>query len=109
MMRDVMMCVVDTGMPKCVASWMTVAALVSAAKPWMGSSLITLDPSVWMMRHPPEYVPTAMVTAQAIFTHSGISNTVISPLANNASVMMPMVFWASLLPWEKAMKPADMG
>jgi hypothetical protein len=32
----VVVCVVDTGMPKWVAAWMTLAAAVSAAKPWMG-------------------------------------------------------------------------
>ncbi len=44
-----------------------------------------------------------------IFTQVGISNVSISPLANSASVMMPMVFWASLAPCEKAMNPAEMG
>ena len=34
---------------------------------------------------------------------------VISPLANSASVMMPMVFCASLAPCENAMNPAEMG
>ena len=33
----------------------------------------------------------------------------ILPLANSASVMMPMVFWASLAPCEKAMNPAEIG
>ena len=54
MMAAVIVWVVETGKPKCVASWMTLAAAVSAAKPWMGSSLMTLEPSVWMMRQPPE-------------------------------------------------------
>ena len=33
----------------------------------------------------------------------------IWPLANSASAMMPIVFWASLAPCEKAMNPAEMG
>ncbi len=54
MIAAVIVCVVETGTPKCVATWITLAAAVSAANPWMGSSLMTLDPSVWMMRQPPE-------------------------------------------------------
>ena len=33
--------VVETGIPKCAAPRMMVAAVVSAAKPWTGSSLTT--------------------------------------------------------------------
>ena len=72
MIAAVMVWVVETGKPKWVASWITVAALVSAANPWIGSSLITLDPRVCMMRQPPEYVPSAMVRAQASLTQSGM-------------------------------------
>src|SRR5665648_981299 len=50
-----------------------------------------------------------MARAHAILTQKGMSNVWILPLANSASVMTPMVFWASLLPCEKAMKPADTG
>ena len=50
-----------------------------------------------------------MATAQATLTHRGISNVVILPLVKSASVMMPMVFCASLAPCEKAMNPAEIG
>ena len=109
MIAAVMVCVVETGTPKCVATWITLAAAVSAANPWMGSSLMTLDPSVWMMRQPPEYVPAAMASAQAILTQVGMVNVSIWPLANRASAMMPIVFCASLAPCEKAMNPAEIG
>ena len=36
-----MTCVVETGAPKCDAVRMMVAAVVSAANPWTGSSLTT--------------------------------------------------------------------
>ena len=41
MIADEMTWVVETGIPKCEAVRMTVAAVVSAANPWMGSSLTT--------------------------------------------------------------------
>ena len=50
-----------------------------------------------------------MASAQAILTHVGIVNVSIWPLANSARAMMPMVFWASLAPCEKAMNPAEIG
>ena len=59
-----MLCVVDTGMPKREASRITDAALVSAAKPWIGCSFTILWPSVLMMRQPPAAVPAAITRAQ---------------------------------------------
>ena len=42
-----------------------------------------------------------MAVAALIFTQSGTSNgsAAISPDAIRASVMMPIVFWASFVPW----------
>ena len=51
--------VVETGIPKCDAPRMTVAAVVSAANPWTGSSLTTFWPIVLMIRQPPAAVPEA--------------------------------------------------
>ena len=31
----------------------------------------------------------------------------MTPAQNSASVMMPIVFWASFEPWAKAMNPAE--
>src|SRR5664279_731715 len=58
-----MTCVVDTGMPKCDAAMMIDAAVVSAAKPWTGSSFTTRWPIVFMIRHPPAAVPNDIAVA----------------------------------------------
>ena len=55
--------VVETGIPKCDASRMIVAAVVSAAKPWTGSSLTTCWPIVLMIRQPPAAVPSEIAVA----------------------------------------------
>src|SRR3954471_20220321 len=73
MMAAEILCVVETGMPSFVAMKMTVAELVSAAKPLMGWSFTILWPSVLMMRHPPAAVPAAIVRAQTILIHRAIS------------------------------------
>src|SRR5690606_3995355 len=64
MIADEMLCVVDTGIPSDEAARITEAALVSAAKPWIGCSLTSLWPSVLMMRQPPAAVPAAITSAQ---------------------------------------------
>src|SRR5690606_37829615 len=64
MIADEMLCVVDTGIPSDDAARITEAALVSAAKPWIGCSLTSLWPSVLMMRQPPAAVPAAITSAQ---------------------------------------------
>src|ERR1700712_1419133 len=51
--------VVLTGKPRREAVSMTVAALVSAAKPWMGLRSTILLPIVLIIRHPPDAVPAA--------------------------------------------------
>ena len=52
--------VVETGIPKWAVTSSTVAAVVSAAKPWIGSSSTTLWPIVRMIRQPPTAVPSEM-------------------------------------------------
>src|SRR3954447_15393088 len=72
---------------------------------------------VRIMRHPPAAVPAAMVIAQAILTHTAISNfgvrrnsshegrslnaSVFVEAVKRARAMMPIVFWASFVPWLK--------
>ena len=51
---------------------MIVAAVVSAAKPWTGSSLTTCWPIVLMIRQPPAAVPSEIAVAARRMTHSGI-------------------------------------
>ena len=69
-----MACVVETGIPSFAATSSTVAAVVSAAKPWIGCNLTTLCPNVLMIRQPPAAVPAAIVSAQITFIQIAISN-----------------------------------
>src|SRR5260370_26282742 len=71
MMLAEITCVVLTGAPKWVATRITVAPAVSAAKPLMGRSLIILWPIVFMIRQPPEAVPRPIATAQLTITQMG--------------------------------------
>ena len=82
---------------------MTLAAVVSAAKPWTGSSFTTLLPMVRMIRQPPAAVPSEIALAARMMTHSGTLNSVSTPGGDERQVMTPIVFWASLLPWLNAM------
>ena len=56
-----------------------------------------------MIRQPPIAVPSERAVAEITMTQTGTSMVGITPAENRASVMMPIVFWASLLPWAKAM------
>ena len=100
-------CVVDTGMPKCEAPRMMVAAVVSAAKPCTGSSLTTRWPIVRMIRQPPAAVPNEIAEAATRITSVGISNFGMTPAENRARAMTPIVFWASFEPWLNAMNAAE--
>ena len=75
---------------------MIVAAVVSAAKPWTGSSLTTRWPIVLMIRQPPTAVPSDIAVAA---THDDPERdrrtSGMTPAVNRARVMMPIVFWAS--------------
>ena len=53
MTPPVMVCVVDSGKPTCVAARMTAAPLPCAAKPWAVSILMMRLPIVLMIRQPP--------------------------------------------------------
>ena len=53
----VMVCVVETGMPCAEAKKSVAAAAVSAATPPEGCSLVSLNPIVFTIRHPPKSVP----------------------------------------------------
>src|SRR5690606_23407841 len=126
MIADEMLWVVETGMPRCEAARITEAALVSAAKPWIGCSLTSLWPRVLMIRQPPAAVPAAITTAQVTLIQVSMS-----PLANapsdgcrnasqpgstsrvpaawaltRVSATMPIVFCASFMPWAKPIPAA---
>ena len=55
--------VVETGIPRWAVTMRTVAAVVSAAKPWTGSSSTTRWPIVRMIRQPPTAVPSDSAVA----------------------------------------------
>src|SRR5947208_6866510 len=71
MMLDEMTCVVLTGAFSHVAVRITIAAAVSAANPLIGRSLMIRCPIVFMIRHPPDAVPSAIAVAHATITHVG--------------------------------------
>src|SRR3954452_15976998 len=71
MMLAEMTCVVLTGAFSQLASKMTAAPALSAAKPLIGRSLMILCPIVFMIRQPPEAVPRPIAVAQHTITHHG--------------------------------------
>ena len=104
--------VVESGIPKCEAIKMIEAADVSAANPWIGFSLIILCPIVLIIFHPPFIVPAAIVKAHTTITNIGISKSPFGALCSTpperrASVIIPIVFWASFEPWLMAIKPDE--
>ena len=125
-----MTCVVESGIPSSEAPVIVIAAAVSAAKPWTGCSFTILWPIVRMMRQPPAAVPAAIVTAQRTMIQNGTWSTPFlafkvglnhwaqdgawagskapAPTPTmRAKVMMPTVFWESLEPCEKPIRPAE--
>ncbi len=61
-----------------------------------------MPPIVFINFHPPKAVPSAIAPALAAITQVGTSNLVIYPFITNPNVIMPIVFWASFVPWLKA-------
>src|SRR6185295_4944658 len=64
--------VVLTGMPKCVATRIAAAPPVSAQNPPTGRSFVIRDPIVYTMRHPPNSVPSEIALYAPISIHRGI-------------------------------------
>src|SRR5205085_734612 len=69
--HDEITCVVLTGACSQLAVRITDAAAVSAAKPLIGFNLMILCPIVFMIRQPPDAVPSAIAVAQARITQIG--------------------------------------
>src|SRR5215212_3091081 len=113
------LCVVDTGIPKCDARPMITAELVSAANPLTGCRWTILCPSVLMIRQPPPAVPAAITSAHITLIQSamgtlcpgsggGTSRNESQPgrFANrpaavadaSARATIPIVFCASFVP-----------
>ena len=64
-----MQCVVLTGIPKCEATSMTLAAETLAANPWTGRNVVIFNPSVRITRRPPIAVPKLIEAADATIIH----------------------------------------
>ena len=60
MIEPVMVCVVETGMPKWVATNSMTEPAVSAHTPCIGVSRVIFDPMVLTIRQPPASVPAAI-------------------------------------------------
>src|SRR5215207_8577604 len=71
----VIVCVVETGMPKYVAPNNVIAPAVSAQKPPTGWSLTIFVPIVLTMRQPPERVPNPIAACAESTTQSGMSGS----------------------------------
>ena len=55
-------------------------------------------PIVLMIRQPPADVPSAIAAAQESITQRGTFGALSTPTLTRASVMIPMLFWASFWP-----------
>ena len=116
----VIACVVEIGMPQCVAAMIVVAAAVSAQKPPTGCRRVMPEPIVFTIRHPPNIVPSAIATWQVRMIHSATlcvvaeDVEVVEPVCPGraassaharrrraACTMMPIVFCASFPPWPR--------
>ena len=107
MIHAVMAWVVETGNPQWAANCRTVVPEVWAENPSAAVRWTIREPTVRMIRLPPAKVPSPMTMAQASLTQVGTAGVLISRSVKSAKVMMPMVFWASFNPCERAMPLAD--
>ena len=114
-----MVWVVLTGMPKWEARNSVIAPLVSAQKPPNGVSLVIRWPIVRTMRHPPAMVPSPIaacaerITQMGMWSALGRWNAWTGNATNSAELearratMIPIVFWASLVPCPSEYSAAD--
>src|SRR5690606_28993192 len=61
----VMVCVVETGIPKCSVTYKATAPAVSAATPSNGVTFVILEPIVFTIFQPPLIVPKPIKTKEA--------------------------------------------
>ena len=106
-----MVCVVETGIPSSEAQMMVVAPEVSAANPPIGASLVIRTPMVFTIRQPPNIVPRAMTLWHERMIHHGAclprSAAAMCPVETRISMMIPIVFCASLSPCASEYAPAE--
>ena len=71
MIAPVIVCVVETGIPKCVAMNSVIDPAASAANPPTGFNFVMRWPIVLTMRQPPNIVPIPIARKQLMTTHAG--------------------------------------
>src|SRR5690606_15678450 len=99
---------VEREKPRCEEARLTVAALVRAAKPCGRWRAVRPLPRVRLLRQPPREAPSARAPPAEPMTHVGRAGAgARPPPETRASVMMPIVFWASLVPWARETRPAE--
>src|SRR4030043_171475 len=94
--------VVLTGPPTKEAPRMTTDEDNCDANPSIGLIRKNFPPIVRINLQPPTAVPKAIIEAHANITHSGTIKVSNTPPVTNVSVIIPMVFWASFVPWDNA-------
>src|SRR6476659_8503962 len=120
-MAPVIVWVVETGMPQCEAARTAPAAPVSAQKPENGFNFVIRVPIVRTIRHPPVSVPRALAACAERMIQRGISfrsgryiqrkgwdaSATTVRFATSSPAMIPIVFWASLVPCDHENAAAD--
>lgn len=97
-MQDVIVCVVDSGMPNIEATKMVDDAEASAANPCHETMRVIFEPTVSMIFQPPKLVPSPMVNAQTMIAEFVISNFCVAPPSSIVSANTPMNFCPSFSP-----------
>src|SRR5690606_24692163 len=100
--EPVIVCVVDTGIPKCSVIPKVAAPAVSAATPSSGVTFGLFVPIVCAVFQPPLAVQAAIAADQDIGTQAGIaSESGITGPAIEAVAILPIAVWASFPPCAK--------
>src|SRR5258708_2009901 len=115
MIEPVIVWVVLTGMPNLSDRNKVRAPAVSALTPSSGVTFVILVPMVFTIFHPPLIVPRAIAVKLATGTHIWVSINCLKdkscPLDFSyqimAAPMIPITFWASLLPCPRLSRAED--
>src|ERR1700677_4879363 len=115
MIDPVIVCVVLTGIPNLSDRNRVMAPAVSAATPSNGVTFVILVPIVLTIFQPPLIVPSAIAEKLARGTHIFASMNCLNDISCPwdfsyqiiAAPMIPMTFWASLLPCPRLSRPDE--
>src|SRR5690606_4677274 len=78
MIEPVIVCVVETGTPKCSVTYNEIAPAVSAATPSNGVTFVILEPIVFTIFQPPDIVPKPMNINETNGTHHQCSTNTLN-------------------------------